>query len=855
VITVALKGLLGRKLRALLTAISIILGVAMISGTFVLTDTIKAAFGTVFNQVYKNTDAVITGKSAIGTSANGNTITPPSLPESLLPKVRGLPGVALAEGGIADEAKLVGRNNKVLTSAGGAPSLAFSVNPKGDQRFNPLVLTTGRWPQARHEIAIDSKTANTKHFKVGDTIGVLTRGPVEKFRIVGTVRFGGLSSLGGATIAIFDLPTAQLIFNKVGKLDSIGLSSKQNVTPEQLVAEVKPLLPPTAQVRTGAQEAKQQAKDTNGFLKFLEYFLLAFGFIALFVGSFVIANTLGITIAQRMRELATLRTLGATRRQVYWSVVLEAFVIGVLASVIGLFLGLGLAKLLNALFVSFGIDLPQVGTVFKERTVVVALLVGVIVTLIAAIRPALRATRVEPIAAVREGAILRRSRLSRFGPYIAIVVILAAVGLMLVGLFVGGLSTTTRLLSLGIGALAVFIGVAMLAPTLVPPIARVLGWPAARWGGAPGRLARGNSIRNPSRTASTASALMIGVTLVTLVAVIAAGLKATFSDSVNKLFTADYALTSQNGFTPTSIASEQALNHVRGVQVVSGVRAGEAKAFGGRVSITAVEPNVSKVIDLKWTEGSPATPGQLGDNGAFVAKAFAKSDKLHVGSPINLTTPTGAVLRMKLRGIFDPPKGGSPFGDVTISTARFDREYANPQDLFSFVKVSGGVTAANTARLQQALARFPDAKIQTKSQFIKLEEGGITFLLKLLYVLLSLSILISLFGIVNTLVLTVFERTREIGMLRAVGMTRRQVRNMIRHESIITALLGAALGIPVGIVLALMVGKAINYPAFTIPWTTLIVFVVGAIIAGLLAAIFPARRAGRLNVLEALQYE
>ncbi len=854
-ITVALRGLMGRKLRALLTAISIVLGVAMISGTFVLTDTIKAAFGTVFNQVYKNTDAVITGKSAIGTSGNGNTITPPSLPESLLQKVRGLPGVALAEGGIADEAKLVGRNNKVLVSAGGAPSLAFSVNPKGDQRFNPLVLTTGRWPQGSHEIAIDSKTANTKHYKVGDTIGVLTRGPVEKFRVVGTVRFGGLSSLGGATIAIFDLPTAQRIFDKVGKLDSIGLSSKQNVTPEQLVAEVKPLLGPTAQVRTGAQEAKQQAKDTNGFLKFLEYFLLAFGFIALFVGSFVIANTLGITIAQRMRELATLRMLGATRRQVYMSVILEAFVIGVIASVIGLFLGLALAKLLNALFVSFGIDLPQVATVFKERTVVVALLVGVFVTLIAAIRPALRATRVEPIAAVREGAILRRSRLARFGPYIAIVVILGSVGLMLVGLFVGGLSTKARLLLLGVGALAVFLGVAMLAPTLVPPIARVLGWPAARWGGASGRLARGNSIRNPSRTASTASALMIGVTLVTLVAVIAAGLKATFSDSVNKLFTADYALTSQNGFTPTSVASEKALNGVAGVEIVSGVRAGEAGAFGGRVSITAVEPNVSKVIDLKWTEGSPATPGQLGQDGAFVAKAFAKSNNLHVGSPIILKTPAGAVLRMKLRGIFDPPKGGSPFGDVTISTARFDREYSNPQDLFSFVTVQGGVTPANTTRLENALARFPDAKIQTKAEFIKLEEGGITFLLKLLYVLLSLSILISLFGIVNTLVLTVFERTREIGMLRAVGMTRRQVRNMIRHESIITALLGAALGIPVGIVLALMVGKAINYPAFTIPWSTLIVFVVGAIIAGLLAAIFPARRAGRLNVLEALQYE
>jgi ABC-type antimicrobial peptide transport system permease subunit len=264
---------------------------------------------------------------------------------------------------------------------------------------------------------------------------------------------------------------------------------------------------------------------------------------------------------------------------------------------------------------------------------------------------------------------------------------------------------------------------------------------------------------------------------------------------------------------------------------------------------------VSSVIDLKWKEGSVGTPAQLGRNGAFVAKSYAKDHKLSVGSPITLKTPSGGVLHLKLIGIFDPPKGGSPFGDVTFSTTRFDREYSNPQNLFAFVKTSGGVTDANTARLKQVLATFPDAKIQTKSQFIKLQESGISFLLKLLYVLLSLSILISLFGIVNTLVLTVFERTREIGMLRAVGMTRRQVRNMIRHESIITALLGAALGIPVGIVLALMIGKAINYPAFTIPWVTLLVFVAGAIIAGLFAAIFPARRAGRLNVLEALQYE
>ena len=374
---VALKGLLGRKLRASLTAIAIVLGVAMMSGTFVLTDTINGAFNSIITQTYKNADAIITGKTSFQ-NINGNGVQAPSFPETLLPKVKALPGVSAAAGAVSDDkTKLVGSDGKAITS-GGAPQIALSVDPN-DHTFNPLKLTSGSWPRGDDQVAIDSDTAGSENYAVGDTIGVESQGPVQKFRISGLVTLPGVA-IGGATIAAFDLPTAQKLLNRVGRLDVIRVQAKSGVSSAKLLDEIKPLLPSSAQVRNTAAQVKEDKKTISSGLTFIQIFLLAFAGIALFVGAFVIANTLGITIAQRTREFATLRTIGASRRQILTSVIIESIIIGTLGSLAGLFLGLGLAKALNSLFVAIGIDLPTAGTVFATRTVVVCLVVGIVIT-------------------------------------------------------------------------------------------------------------------------------------------------------------------------------------------------------------------------------------------------------------------------------------------------------------------------------------------------------------------------------------------------------------------------------------------------------------------------------------------
>jgi putative ABC transport system permease protein len=852
-IRVALRGLLGRKFRAVLTALAIVLGVAMVSGTYVLTDTIDKAFNQIFSESYAGTDAVVTGKEP-DISFQGSTTETPPVPASMLEQVKAVDGVEVAAGSVADEtsAKILDRDGDAI-SGNGAPTFGFGLDTSPEAaRFNPLNLLEGRWPAGPNEVVIDANTADDQDYGLGDSVKIASLGPVQAFNVVGIAKYGDLESLGSATFAVFDIPTAQKLFDKPNSFDAIQAAAVNGVTSDQLVERIdSAIATDEVTVKSGVEQADDESDEVSEFTSFIQYFLLAFGGIALFVGAFVIFNTMSITVAQRTRELATLRTLGASRRQVRLSVLLEALVIGVLASIVGLGLGYLLAKGLNALFEALDLALPQTGLVFATRTVVVSLLVGILVTLLAGFFPAMRATRVPPISVVREGATLPRGRFSRFTPLIAIVAILGALALLGYSMFADDVDTGTRLLSIAGGTLLLFVGVAMISPQLVRPLAAVVGIPARQIGGAAGRIARANSIRNPGRTAATAAALMIGIALVSFVAVLANGMKQSNRGAIEDQVKAEWVITSQDGYLPFVSAAGDAVDGVQGTQSTD-VRSDLAKLAGSDRYLTGIEPStITEAYNFEWVEGSDAVLGRMGSNGAILDKDFAEDKSLSIGDTFSALVPSGKEVPLQVVGIYKPPPFYPLLGNVSIDKSTFDTLYERPRNQFTFV--NGGSRSALEAKLDA----FPDANLQTREEWITFQDEDFNPFLTMLYVLLALSVIVSIFGMVNTLVLSVFERTRELGMLRAVGMTRRQVRRMIRHESVITALIGAALGLPLGMFLAALVTKALSQfdVEYAVPVDQLIIFAVIATIVGIVAAILPARRAARLNVLQALQYE
>lgn len=843
---VALRGLLARRARLLLTLASIVAGVMLVSGSFVFTDTINKSFDKIFSASYAGIDVAVTRPDR---PESDFTDSPP-LPEELAARIQAVEGVEAVEGAIFDEGTVLDKDGERLAT-GGAPMFITST-PTAEQ-FVSVEVPEGRLPRGPGEATLDKATADRKDFEVGDTIDVQGAGERETLRLVGITTVAGVDSFGGATVLSVTLPEAQRILGIDG-YDEIDVAAADGVSPEELAQRLAPVVGKDGTVRTGAQEADEQTNDIKEDLGFLSTALLAFAGIALFVGGFSIFNTFSITVAQRTREFALLRTLGASRAQVRRSVLAEGALLGLVGGVVGVGAGVLVASGLRELMNAIGFTLPSQGTVVQTRTVIVAILVGLIVTVVSTLAPALRATRIPPMAALREGSVIEQRR-SRVAPVLG--ALLAGLGLvlMVIGLF--AVSGETGALSLlGGGAAAAFIGVAMLSPRLVPPLARGLGRLGAGGRGLPGRLARENSVRQPGRTAVTAAALMIGVALVAFASIFAGSAAQFVEDNIERSTKSQAVLQNTDGFSPFGHATTEAVAEVDGVAAVTAIRWLEAVEPTDEDEDTPVvgvdQRTAPETMRLQWEEGDDSTWSQLGPGTAILSKDEAEDRGLDVGGSFSLRTTGGKDLTLRVVGIHDDD---SVFlGPVIVSNDIVKADWGDDDDSLVFVGYESG--ADPLPAIERLLKdRFPAAEALTNDEWVDDQAAQVNQLLGLIYALLSLAVIVSLFGIVNTLYLSITERTRELGLLRAVGTTKRQVKRMIRGEAVIIALIGSVLGLVLGVFLAILVGQAIDGFEITLPFASLVVVLIMGGLAGVLAAMWPARRAARLDVLEALAYE
>jgi putative ABC transport system permease protein len=851
VLRLALRGLLARKLRTVLTGFAVVLGVAFVTGTFVFTDTIDASFKNLFERAQKGVDVSVQARLAV----EEDFATPPTMPADTLQKVESVDGVDAAYGSVSSDGTLLDRDGKPILS-NGPPTLLLSTSP---ERFDPLDYKEGGPPKTGDQVVIDRATANKYGFKVGQQVTVAGREPRKNYTVSGVATLGDSDNLAGSRMVVMTLPEAQRMTGHHG-YDEISVAAAGGTSPDELKAAIANKLGGREfTVRTGKEQADKQAQDLSDALGFIRTALLVFAGVALLVGGFLIFNTFSVTVAQRSREFALLRTLGASRPQLLRSVIVETIIIGAFASVLGILGGVLLAPGLRALMQGFGLDLGSTGLVIEPRTIIAGLVVGMVATVVSGLVPARRATRVEPVEAMREAVTPGVGKVRKRRIVAAALVEAAGLALLAFGLLGDPGSASATASTLGFGAVLMIFGFALLAPVLVRPLSSLIGKPLERLQGITGRLARENATRQPQRTAITASALMIGLALVVFVAIFAAGLRATIDRGIDDQVRAAGIVTHEDGFSPLPAGVSERLSKVDGVTSVSDIRFETGKLAGksGTQPVNGVDPaTVANSLKLDWDQGSDSVLRGLTDSQAIIGQDFAKERKLKVGDTMRFTTPRGNQVEYRVAGTFD--SGVGMVGNVVVSNQSLERSWDAKDIAFAMVNaVPGTDQAALEKREKAALTDFPTAKPMTIAQFKDEQNAQVDQLVGLIYALLSLSVIVALLGIVNTLALSVHERTRELGLLRAVGMSRRQVRRMVRAESVITAAIGALLGVVLGIAFAAIVSRplAADGFAFAIPVGTLVAVTVLAALAGVLAAIPPARRASRVDVLRAVTTE
>ncbi len=844
-----LKSLLARKLRLLLSGLAVVLGVMFVSGAFVLTDTLGRSFDAVFADAYAEVDVSVEAKPKIDVStAEGMPLSTP-MPASVLDRVKAVPGVADAEGVVAAEgARMIGSNGKVVSSFG-PPQLGQYWLGESDL----LELREGRGPQADDEIVINAALAEAGKVKVGDRVGVLTLAPKKEFTLVGVFGYsGGRDSIGGANEVYFTTPVAQqLMLGKPDVFSNISVQAADGTTPAALRDELARTLGADYQVKTGEQLAADASAGLKEGLSFFNKILLGFAAVALLVGTFLILNTFSIIVAQRTRELALMRAIGASGKQVIGSVVLEALAVGLIASVLGLAAGIGVGALLAYLFGQLAGGLTLAGLGVPASAVIGAFAVGMLITVVAALLPALRASRIPPIAAMQDVATPDR-------PLTKVTIggaVVTGIGAVLLFLGLGGHAGDSTLATILGGVLFAFIGVALLTPIISRPVVSLLG-AMFSWS-VPGKLGRLNSGRNPRRTAITAAALMVGIALVTGVTVILDSAKGSIGALAEDTIKAELVISgSTSGPRPASFdpAVLEKAAAIPGVQMVDG-EYGDMAVVGGERTWVAVSSNVAALQQIFGAKAAAGDISKLAPDQMLVSSDTAKARNLSVGSTVPVQLSRGDARTYTVSGIYESSQLTNPVTLPPQATA----DFAIPQPIQGFLQLAPGTSVdAVQPQIERLLADSPEVSVADRAGFIEQQTGQLDSLLQMIQILLALAIVIAVLGIINTLALSVLERTRELGLLRAIGLRRAQTMRMITVEAVVISIFGALLGVVVGTGLGAAVVEALKDEGITdliLPWGQMVTFLILAAIIGVVAAVLPAIRAARINVLGAIAHD